>query len=39
VRAAEVFRADVFVTSAKTGDNVEAAFGRLASRVLEQAFR
>ncbi len=36
-RAAVPFGADVFVTSAKTGANVEAVFRRLASRVLERA--
>jgi hypothetical protein len=30
---------DVFVTSAKSRDNVEATFRRLASRVVERAFR
>ncbi len=37
VRAGEAFGADVLVTSAKTSANVEAAFRRLASRVLERA--
>ncbi len=34
VRAADAFEADVFLTSAKTGTNVEEAFRRLASHVL-----
>lgn len=36
-RAAGAIRADVFITSAKTGANVDAAFRRLATRVLERA--
>ncbi len=38
-RTAEAFGADVFLTSAKTGANVDAAFRHLASRLLEFASR
>ncbi len=38
-RAAEAFGADVFVTSAKTGANVEAAFRRLATLVADAQLR
>ncbi|HII40429.1 MAG TPA: GTP-binding protein [Thermoplasmata archaeon] len=39
VQAAEVLGADVFLTSAKTGSNVEEAFRRLGARVLRHAVR
>ena len=39
VRTAEAFRGEVFATSAKTGENVEAAFRRLASLVADVQVR
>jgi small GTP-binding protein len=39
VQAAEVLGADVFLTSAKTGSNVEEAFRRLGARVVRNALR
>jgi len=39
VQAAEVLGADVFLTSAKTGSNVEEAFRRLGARVVRNATR
>ncbi len=39
VRAATTFGADMFMTSAKSGDNVEEAFRRLGVRVLEKLAR
>ncbi len=39
VQAAEVLGADVFLTSAKTGSNVEEAFRRLGARVVRNAMR
>ncbi len=39
IHAAEAFEADVFVTSAKTGANVEAAFRRLAIHVADAQLR
>lgn len=39
VRTATTFGADLFMTSAKTGDNVEEAFRRLGVRVLEKIAR
>ncbi len=39
VRAAEAFGADVLLTSAKTGSNVEAAFRRLAMHVADVQLR
>jgi small GTP-binding protein len=39
VQAAEVLGADVFLTSAKTGSNVEEAFRRLGARVVRNAMK
>ncbi len=39
VQAAEVLGADVFLTSAKSGSNVEEAFRRLGARVVRNALR
>jgi len=39
VQAAEVLGADVFLTSAKSGSNVEEAFRRLGARVVRNAMR
>lgn len=39
VQAAEALGADVFLTSAKTGSNVEEAFRRLGARVVRNAAR
>jgi len=39
VQAAEALGADVFMTSAKTGSNVEEVFRRLGSRVVYNAMR
>ena len=39
VQAAEALGADILMTSAKTGDNVEEAFRRLGARVLQKLAR
>ena len=39
VRTAEAFGGEVFATSAKTGENVEAAFRRLAGLIVEAQLR